>query len=93
VAWQGQSTPFHVWYSAFDGSTWSSPGLVGATSDAGPALAVKGIKLYESWINYSTLAVGYASVDGTSWSAVKAIPGASIFIELGPAVADYNGDL
>jgi hypothetical protein len=80
-------------YATFNGSTWSSPGLVGATSDAGPALAVKGTKLYESWINYSTLAVDYASFDGTSWSAVKAIPGASIFIELGPAVAGYNGNL
>jgi hypothetical protein len=80
-------------YASYNGTSWSSPAAVGATSDAGPALAAQGKGLYESWINYSTLAVDYASFNGTTWTAAKAIPGASIFIELGPAITAYGGAL
>jgi hypothetical protein len=80
-------------YASFNGTSWSAPAAAGPTSNAGPALAVKGKQLYESWINYSTLAVDWASFNGTTWTAAKAIPKASIVIELGPAIAGYDGAL
>jgi hypothetical protein len=82
-------------YSAFNGSSWSGPSDVsgGADSNAGPALAVKGKKLFESWIDYSTLAVDTASFNGVSWGAVKSIPGSSIIVETGPSLATYSGSL
>ena len=92
VSWETGASN-QLMYANFNGGTWGTPEPVGATSDAGPALAVKGGKLYESWINYNTLAVDWASFTGTTFTAPKAIPKASIFIELGPALAGYDGAL
>jgi hypothetical protein len=80
-------------YATFNGTSWSAPVSRGVMSNAGPALAVMGGKLYESWINYTNLDVDWASFNGTSWTTAKAIPHASIFIELGPALATYDGAL
>jgi hypothetical protein len=81
-------------FNTFNGGTWGTPEPVGVTSDAGPALAVKGDKIYESWINDSTLAVDWTSTTtGLSFTTPKAIPKASIVIELGPALATYDGAL
>ena len=80
-------------YATFNGTSWSSPAAIGATSEAGPALAVKGTLLYESWISDSTLAVDWAYFNGTKWTAAAAIPDASAVNELGPAIAGYDGAL
>jgi hypothetical protein len=78
-------------YATFDGTSWAAPVALGYSSDAGPALAVRAKKLYESWINYSNLDVDWSVYNGSTWTAPAAIPGASIFIELGPAIAEYAG--
>jgi hypothetical protein len=92
VSWETGSTSI-LQYATFNGTSWSAPVSRGVSSTAGPALAVKGTKLYESWINFTNTDVEWASFNGTSWTAPKAIPKASIFIGLGPALATYDGAL
>ena len=92
ASWEAGSSS-ELEYATFNGTSWSSPAAIGATSLAGPALAVKGTLLYESWINDSTGAVDWAYFNGTSWTAAKAIPDTSGLDEIGPAISGYDGAL
>ena len=65
----------------------------GDTSDAGPALAVKGKKLIESWIGAPSLKVSYSSFNGKKWAVSKTVPDASITVETGPGLAEFGHSL
>jgi hypothetical protein len=52
ATWQGQSSPFHIWYSAFNGTSWSaSKAVPGATisEEIGPALEANGGVISVAW--------------------------------------------
>ena len=55
LAWTGQSSPYKVWYSAFNGTSWTAQASIPSTSSAGfaysgtPLAAYQGT-LYASWV-------------------------------------------
>ncbi|MGD0084281.1 MAG: sialidase family protein [Acidimicrobiales bacterium] len=91
VSWESSASA--LMYSFFNGTVWSTPASIGPLSDAGPALATKGSKLYASFMNYSTLKVSYAVYNGTAWKPAKNIPGTSYHVQTGPGIALYNGSI
>jgi hypothetical protein len=91
VAWESPSS--ELMYEDTNGTTWSSPKGFDGQSDAGPALAAMGTKLYAVWDDFSALTVEYSTFDGTTWKAAKAVPGATYNTEVGPGVGPYNGSI
>jgi hypothetical protein len=98
VAWTGKSSPYHLWYSTYNGKTWSAQKEVPSALTGqveGPALAVFNDKLYLSWLGQSTSApaVWYSAYNGSTWSAQAKVPSALGLPFTSPALAAYNGDL
>jgi len=91
VSWESSASA--LMYSFYNGASWSTPASIGPLSDAGPALATKGTKLYASFMNFSTLKVSYAVYNGTAWKPAKNIPRTSYHVETGPGIALYNGSI
>jgi len=93
AAWLEASSPYHVYYSAFNGTKWSPykavPGVEGAPT-FGPALGVYNGDLYVAW-GESTNQIGYAAYNGSVWSSPEAVP--SALTEQTPALAAYDGRL
>jgi hypothetical protein len=91
VSWE---SPTHfIMYSYFNGSAWSSPQGLGLRSDAGPALATMGTKLYAAWNSYTKLDVVDSVFNGTTWADTKSIPDANYMVETGPGLTTYDGSL
>lgn len=94
MAWQACDSgtkPLELAYATFNGTSWSSPADGGPWPNTGPALAVKGTRLYASW-SVSPAGVDWASFDGTTWTSPKTIPD-SLGDGLAPAIAAYGGAL
>jgi hypothetical protein len=91
VSWESSTS--ELMYSDFNGATWTSPQSLGMMSDAGPALATFGTKLYAAFNDYSALHVVYSTFNGTTWTAAKNVRGARYQVETGPGIADYNGSI
>jgi hypothetical protein len=89
VSWENSTS--ELMYSDFNGSAWTSPQSLGIMSDAGPALATIGTKLYAVFNDYSRLHVVYSTFNGVAWKAAKNVRGATYQVETAPAVADYSG--
>jgi hypothetical protein len=104
AAWQGKSSPYHIWYSAYNAATgtWSHEAtepVARTNSEAGPSLAVYHGDLYAFWqsINHANGQPGYhiwyASFNGTSWSPQAEVPSALVTEGAAMGVASYGGDL
>jgi hypothetical protein len=94
AAWLGQSSPYHVYYSAFNGSTWTAQRSVptGVSSPGvGPALAVYNGDLYVVWGGKSSHRLWYSAFNGAAWTSQARIP--SALTEATPALGSYNGSL
>jgi hypothetical protein len=102
AAWQGESSPYHIWYSDYDSATgsWSGQSTVPSalTNEyAGPALAAYGGDLYAAWEGQSSpYHIWYSAFNGTSWTAQQEVPSAEVAVEGAGAnvgLAAYGGDL
>jgi hypothetical protein len=96
AAWVGQSPNKQIWYSAWNGSTWSSQTTVpGALTTNGPALAVYNGKLYLAWTGTSSPPkVWYSSFNGNTWSGpAQEPPAAEAWSHSSPGLAVFNGSL
>ena len=78
AAWRGFGTDDGLYYSSFNGSSWSGPTQIpGAGSTIGPSLAGFGGRLYAAWKGTDAgNALWYSSFDGSSWAPQAQIPGA-----------------
>jgi hypothetical protein len=90
VAWMGQNSGENIWYSAFNGTTWTAQHEAPHKAKGNPALAVYSGNLYLSWLYCLNCKVSYETYNGTSWSSAATIPSTAF---AGPALATYGGDL
>jgi hypothetical protein len=93
AAWQGKPSPYHVYYSGFNGTKWSPYKAVpsaGGNPDIGPALGVYNGDLYVAW-EESDNQISYASYNGTTWTSPASIP--SALTKQTPALGAYDGRL
>jgi hypothetical protein len=98
AAWSGQGTlgmAAGVWYSAYNGSTWSTqakvPGVL-THVDGGVALGVYAGALYFVWQGSSNYAqLWYSAFNGTTWTTQAKVP--SALTSEYPYLAAYNGRL
>ncbi len=97
AAWQGQSSPYHIWYATYNGSTWSAEAEVpGALTNTytGPTLADYHGDLYLAWQGQSSpYHIWYSSFNGTSWSSEAEVPHALVNGSSAVGMASYDGDL
>jgi hypothetical protein len=81
VAWHGQSTS-NIWFSSYNGSTWSQQETVGgsgwtAQTSASPALAWDFYKneLWLAWVGNTDQKIYFSIWNGSSWSQQVIISG------------------
>ena len=99
AAWNGQ-TGDRIWYSAYNGSSWSGQQTVGwagghALTGKAPALAVLDGHLYAAWTGATGDKIWYSSYNGTRWSVQHTVTGSwgSALNSTGPALAVLFGKL
>jgi hypothetical protein len=93
MAWKGFGDDPRIWWSAFDGNTWTAQQTVPKvdTSD-GPALAVFTDKLYLAWRSpEGDENIWWSAFDGSSWTAPQNVP--HVGTSAGPALAAFNDKL
>jgi hypothetical protein len=97
AAWQGQSSPYHIWYATFNGTTWSHQAEVPqaeTNQDTGPSLGVYDGDLYLAWQGAaSPYHIWYAAFNGTTWTNQAEVPNALVNVSSAVGLAAYNGDL
>jgi hypothetical protein len=99
AVWQGQSSPYHIWYSAYDGSTntWSSETTVPSALTnyrTGPAAAVYNGDLYVAWLGQSSpIHIWYSAFNGSTWTTQAEVPSALVHISSTVGLASYKGKL
>jgi hypothetical protein len=85
---------FSIWYSAFDGTTWSKQAKVpGAQTSGDPALAAYDGRLYLLWAGDGDDKARYSAFNGTSWTKQATIPASLISSGGGGALAVYGTQL
>ncbi len=97
AAWEGQSSPHHIWYATYNGTSWSAQAEVPqAETNAytGPSLGVYGGDLYLAWQGQSSpYHIWYASYNGTTWTGQARVPNALVNASSAVGLASYHGDL
>jgi hypothetical protein len=97
AAWQGQGSPYHIWYSTYNGTTWSAQQEVpnAVTNEyTGPTLAVYDGDLYLAWEGQaSPYHIWYSAFNGSTWSNQAEVPSALANASSAVGLAAYNGDL
>jgi hypothetical protein len=97
AAWQGKSSPYHIWYATFNGKTWSHQAEVPqaeTNQDTGPSLGVYDGDLYLAWQGASSpYHIWYATFNGTTWSHEARVPNALVNASSAVGLAAYKGDL
>jgi hypothetical protein len=97
AAWQGQASPYHIWYATFNGTSWSAQAEVpeAETNEyTGPSLGVYNGDLYLAWQGQaSPYHIWYAAFNGTTWGAQAEVPHALVNASSAMGLAAYNGDL
>ena len=93
AAWRGFASDQGLYYSSFDGSSWSAPATIpGVGSSWGPSLCEFNGRLYAAWRGSGTdEQLYYSSFDGSSWAPQATIPGVASAI--GPALAGFGNKL
>jgi hypothetical protein len=92
-AWVGASAADNLYYSAFNGSSWTAQSIVpSAVSYDNPALAAYDGDLYASWVNSPFNGQTYfAAFNGSVWTSNHVIPSSES--DWGPALAVAEGQL
>jgi hypothetical protein len=97
AVWQGQSSPYHIWYATFNGTSWSAEAEVpqALTNEyTGPSVGVYDGDLYVAWQGQSSpYHIWYATFNGTSWSSQAEVPNALVNHASAVGLASYGGDL
>jgi hypothetical protein len=97
AAWQGQSSPYHIWYASFNGTSWSHQAEVpqAETNEyTGPSLGVYDGDLYVAWQGQSSpYHIWYSSFNGTTWTNEARVPNALVNPSSAVGLAPYKGDL
>ena len=99
AVWQGQSSPYHIWYSAYDGSTntWSSAATVPSALTnyrTGPAATVYKGDLYVAWQGQSSpVHIWYSAFNGSTWTPQAEVPSALVHISSTVGLASFSGKL
>jgi hypothetical protein len=94
VAWRGLGEDETIYYSTFDGSSWTpKQPIPNAASNDGPALILFRNALYAAWRGPGEdERIYYSWFDGTLW--VQPIPLATSFVgSMGPAMVVFNDQL
>jgi hypothetical protein len=97
AVWQGQSSPYHIWYATFNGTTWSKHAEVpeAETNEyTGPSAASFHGDLYVAWQGaLSPYHIWYAAFNGTTWTKEAKVPNALVNHSSTVGMAGYDGDL
>jgi hypothetical protein len=97
AAWQGQSSPYHIWYATFNGTSWSKQAEVpqAETNEyTGPSLGVYQGSLYLAWQgSASPYHVWYTAFNGSTWTNQAEVPNALVNPSSAVGLAGYNGKL
>jgi hypothetical protein len=97
AVWAGQSSPYHLWYAAFNGTSWSGQAEIPAALtnyETGPSVAVYDGDLYVAWQAQSLPTnIWYSAFNGTSWTGQTELKTAEAFNSSISGLAVYNGDL
>jgi hypothetical protein len=98
AAWQGQSSPYSIWYATYNGTSWSAETTVPRALTnyiSGPALAVFEGDLYVVWKGQSgPFHLYYSVFNGSQWTTTGAeIPHALTTGYSTPGLAGYDGRL
>jgi hypothetical protein len=100
AAWTGSggSGVVHVWYSSFNGTTWTKPAKVPSALTiqySTPALGVYNGALFFAWVSSATpnQQLWYSSFNGTTWAHQKKVPSGLTRGGTGGSLAAYNGKL
>jgi hypothetical protein len=99
AVWVGKPPgPYHLWYSAFNGTSWTPQKTVPSaltTEVSGPALAVYHGDLYLAWIGQppAPYHLWYSAFNGTTWSAQAKVPSAVTGQFGSVALATYSSKL
>ncbi|MGA8635186.1 MAG: hypothetical protein WB805_10055 [Candidatus Dormiibacterota bacterium] len=80
AAWVGQTSPYQIWYSRFNGSTWSAAATIPSaltTQYTAPALTNYQGELYAAWTGEtSPYTLWFAEFNGSTWTAQTKVPSA-----------------
>ncbi len=91
AAWKGETGDDRLFYSYFDGHSWSTQKQIPGSSNVGPALATMNGQLYAAWKSSDKQSLFCAAFDGISgWDNQNSIPGNS---DIGPALASVYEQL
>jgi hypothetical protein len=96
AAWTGNSSTRHIWYSAFNGTSWTAQTTVPSalTNITGPALGVYGGDLYVVWEGQSKpYQLWFSAFNGSTWTAQAKVPSAFTQQYFSPGLAAYDGSL
>ena len=93
MVWKGMERDDRIWFSTFNGSTWSAQQQVpGIGSSTGVALAVYENKLFMAWKGIlSDQGIYWTTYDGSTWAPQQIVPG--VGTSTGPSIAVLGGNL
>jgi hypothetical protein len=92
AVWKGETEDDRLFYSEFDGNSWSGQQLVGGNSSAGPAIATFDGGMVLGWKGeVSDERLFFLQASGGVWSAQQQIPG--VASSIGPSLAEFNNAL
>jgi hypothetical protein len=90
----GQYRDDRIYYSSFDGNTWSPkvqvPGS-DALTDSIPALTSYNNKLYMAWKKSNDPGIFWNYLDGNTWTSPQKVQG--VGTSIGPSLNSYNNKL
>ena len=97
AAWVGQTSPYQIWYSRFNGSTWSAAATIPSaltTQYTAPALTNYEGELYAAWTGEtSPYTLWFAAFNGSSWTGQTKVPSAITQQYESPSIASFGGQL
>jgi hypothetical protein len=97
AVWGGQSSPYHIWYATFNGTSWSHQAEVPQAKSneyTGPSVGVYDHDLYVAWQGASSpYHIWYTVFNGTTWTNQAKVPNALVNVSSAVGLAAYNGDL
>jgi hypothetical protein len=92
AAWKGEVGDDRLFYSSFNGTTWTPQTLIPGNSSAGPSLAVFGSAMYAAWKGEgSDERIFYSKFAGGAWQPQVLIAG--IASSTGPSLAAMGNKL
>ncbi len=103
AAWKGSNGDERIWFSSFDGASWSLPSGAAQQSmpdpiatSFRPSLATFNNELYAAWKGSNgDTRIWFSSFDGTKWAPQKTISMLNVQVgtDVGPSLAVFNNRL